>query len=80
MKIITESGPSDPRYCVDPNHTATKPCAAVLDLHRRIKEIEEGDGTWNGGDTVDVLTQWFGDHGIPIRDNAVEDDDPDSEG
>jgi len=29
-------------------------------------EIEDGDGSWNGGDVVDLLCQWFIMHGYKI--------------
>lgn len=38
--------------------------AAILSLFSRIKEDEEGDGNWNGGDVVDAVTGWFLELGI----------------
>lgn len=40
------------------------PTAPAWDLYRRIKEIEEPDGSWPGGDVVDVLDRWLRDNGI----------------
>lgn len=42
-------------------------CAAALDLFGRMKAIEDEDGGWNGGDTVDELCQWFREFGIDIN-------------
>lgn len=42
-----------------PFDQATPEGAAIADLFSRIKDIEEGTGDWNGGDVVDVLSQWF---------------------
>lgn len=59
---------------VSPPHTGstdtTTPdlplAAAVLGLYMQMKKIEAGDGSWGGGDTVAVVSQWFGDFGIDI--------------
>jgi hypothetical protein len=37
---------------------------AVADLFRRVKELEDPSGGWNGADCVEVLCEWFVDHGI----------------
>src|SRR4051812_28359516 len=38
----------------------------VLELFGRMKDIEDGDGGWNGGDTVDALCEWFAQFGINV--------------
>lgn len=38
--------------------------SAILSLFSRIKDIEEGDGNWNGGDVVDEITNWLLELGI----------------
>lgn len=38
--------------------------AEVFDLFARIKQLEQGDRSWPGGDVVSVLCAWFSDHGI----------------
>ncbi|MFE7530559.1 hypothetical protein ACFU7Y_33315 [Kitasatospora sp. NPDC057542] len=46
--------------------------AQVVRLFNRIKtEIENSDGSWNGGDVVDALTPWLGDLGIDILGDAI---------
>jgi hypothetical protein len=44
--------------------TRKTPPPEVLDLWRRIKELEHPDGGWPGCDVVDALTQWFGEYGL----------------
>jgi hypothetical protein len=39
----------------------------------RIKAIEEPDGSWPGGDVVDVLTEWFVSHGCDLSLAIAED-------
>jgi hypothetical protein len=40
---------------------------AVRDLYRTIREdIEESDGSWNGGDVVEALCGWFTRHGFDV--------------
>lgn len=36
----------------------------VIDLLRRIKDIEHADGSWPGADVVDEVTQWLTSYGI----------------
>lgn len=38
--------------------------AEVHDLFGRIKKLEWADGSWPGGDTVEVLCTWFLEHGV----------------
>jgi len=38
--------------------------AAILSLFNRIKGVEEGDGSWPGGDVVNEVTSWFLELGI----------------
>ncbi|RAS59483.1 hypothetical protein C8D87_11495 [Lentzea atacamensis] len=45
--------------------------AAVLDLFGRMKLIEDEDGGWNGGDTVDALSEWFAEFGIDVDDDVI---------
>lgn len=45
--------------------------AVVLDLFARMKELEDGDGGWNGGDTVDALSGWFAEFGIDVEADEV---------
>jgi hypothetical protein len=40
---------------------------AVLALYRIIRtDVEDIDGSWNGGDVVDALTEWFAGYGISV--------------
>jgi hypothetical protein len=64
----TVDEPDDPEHAADP---ATIKPAVVLDLFARIKAIEESDGGWPGGDTVDVLTAWFDKFGIDVDDDPA---------
>lgn len=36
----------------------------MVDLFRRLKLIEQTDGTWDGGDTVQIVSEWFLANGI----------------
>lgn len=38
--------------------------ATALDLLRRIKSLEQPDGSWPGAEIVALLCDWFTDHGI----------------
>jgi hypothetical protein len=40
------------------------PAGPVGDLLARMKTLEARHGSWPGADTVDVLTEWFRDHGV----------------
>ncbi|MDT7784997.1 MAG: hypothetical protein QOF58_3416 [Pseudonocardiales bacterium] len=69
----TSAAPIAPRgWQADPTTSSTTSapnlaeCAAVLDLFGRMKAIEDEDGGWNGGDTVDELCQWFREFGIDV--------------
>jgi|SRR6516164_9751082 hypothetical protein len=37
------------------------------ELLTRVKQIEEGDGSWNGGDVVELLSEWFTGLGLDIE-------------
>lgn len=59
-----ESWYGDPpagRTVIDPD---TPEGAAIIRLFRWIKEVEEPDGSWPGGDVVQQLTDWFTSLGI----------------
>lgn len=45
---------------------------AVLSLFARVKEIEQSDGSWNGGDIVAILTGWFDELGIDPESSVTE--------
>lgn len=45
---------------------------AILSLFGRLKSIEEGDGSWPGGDAVQELTGWFANLGIYPEDEPTE--------
>ncbi|GAA2678944.1 MULTISPECIES: hypothetical protein [Actinosynnema] len=63
-----------PRPCTGSTDAAASslaPAAAVLDLFTRIKRIEDGDGSWSGGDTVAVLSLWFAEFGIDVSTDAT---------
>lgn len=53
--------------------------ALVLDLFRRIKAIEQFDGSWPGADVVDILNAWFAEHQLNPDDPAPDDEDDDAE-
>jgi hypothetical protein len=57
-----------PTHETNTDHAATaafEPApAAVLNLLRRIKALEEPDGSWPGADVVDAVTEWFATFGI----------------
>ena len=36
-----------------------------------MKELEDGDGGWNGGDTVEALCEWFAEFGIDVDADEV---------
>lgn len=42
-----------------PLHPDRPTDAAILELFRRVKSIEDTDGSWNGADVVAVLADWF---------------------
>lgn len=45
----------------------TREGGAIHELFTTIKdEIEEGDGSWNGGDVVELLTRWFTELGYDV--------------
>lgn len=46
---------------IDPD---TPEGAAIMRLFRRVKEVQQADGTWPGGDTVEQLLDWF--HAVGI--------------
>lgn len=46
--------------------TAGDEKTVALALLSRIREIEDSDGSWGGGDVVDVLQAWFSELGIDI--------------
>lgn len=48
-----------PAPLLPPLHVDRPADAAILDLFSRIKTIEDADGSWNGGDVVAVLADWF---------------------
>lgn len=49
---------STPQRLLDTDHTTA--ATAIRGLFAQIKnEVETPDGGWNGGDVVDVLTEWF---------------------
>jgi hypothetical protein len=52
---------------------AAGPVAAISVLYARIKAIEEPDGSWPGGDVVDVLTEWFASRGCDLSLATAED-------
>lgn len=43
------------------------PPVTVLDLFGRMKDLEESDGSWNGGDVVESLCAWFDEFGIDVN-------------
>ncbi|WP_370973948.1 hypothetical protein [Amycolatopsis sp. cg9] len=45
--------------------------AVVLALFGRLKRLERGDGSWEGGDTVQALDAWFAEFGINIDADEV---------
>ncbi|MGW4527802.1 hypothetical protein [Amycolatopsis sp. NPDC004378] len=47
------------------------PPVTVLDLFGRMKDLEEGDGSWNGGDVVEALCEWFAEFGIDVDADEV---------
>lgn len=47
------------------------PPAAILDLFRRMKELEDCEGSWNGGDVVEALCEWFTEYGIDVDADEV---------
>lgn len=60
----TTPGPGNPIYD-ELAATLTQP-AVVLDLFTRMKRLERDSGDWNGGDTVQVLGDWFSGFGIDV--------------
>lgn len=54
---------------IDPD---TPEGVAILSLFGRLKDIEQGDGRWSGGDAVDELTGWFANLGIYPEDEPTE--------
>lgn len=47
------------------------PPVTVLDLFGRMKDLEDGDGGWNGGDVVQELCAWFAEFGIDVDADEV---------
>lgn len=39
----------------------------ITKLYVRLRrDVEDSDGGWNGGDTVEVLCEWFKEHGFDV--------------
>jgi hypothetical protein len=53
-------------YDQDSNQNAAQLAGAKV-LLAQIKQVEEPDGSWPGGDVVDVLTEWFTGLGLDIE-------------
>lgn len=53
-----------------PFDQCTREGAAIADLFNRIKDIEESTGDWNGGEVIDVLSQWFSELHIDVDGSA----------
>lgn len=47
----------------------------VADLFARIKQVEQRDGSWPGGDVVAVLCEWFAEQGYNVNASAEDEDD-----
>uniref|UniRef100_UPI002F90C54B hypothetical protein n=1 Tax=Kitasatospora sp. NBC_01519 TaxID=2903576 RepID=UPI002F90C54B len=46
--------------------------AQVVNLFNHLKtDVEDNDGSWDGGDVVDALTRWLGELGIDIDGDAI---------
>lgn len=54
---------------IDPD---TPEGTAILSLFGRLKNIEQTDGQWPGGDAVEELTDWFSELGISPDDEPTE--------
>lgn len=63
-----ELGRAEPEIWVNPD---TAEGAVIITLFRRLKGVEEGDGSWPGADVVDQLNAWLMSIGLH------PDDDPD---
>lgn len=49
---------------------------AINDLYRQVKEnAERSNGSWNGGDVVDVLAAWFSELGFSVDTQGDDDDE-----
>lgn len=60
--------PADPGGHTPTVDLTTDAGQAIVELFRSIKEdIEESDGSWSGGDTVQALTLWFMGLGIDVE-------------
>lgn len=53
-----------PRPAAPGSRTEPGADATVLDLFRRIKSVEQPDGSWPGAEVVPLLCAWFVAHGI----------------
>lgn len=53
--------PSTHSAVIDPD---TPEGMAILSLFRRMKDVEEGDGSWNGGAVANEIAEWLVEQGI----------------
>jgi hypothetical protein len=56
--------PSTRSAVIDPD---TPEGMAILSLFRRIKDVEEGDGSWNGGAVANEVAEWLIEQGIDLN-------------
>lgn len=81
VKARTERDEASSSPKADPTkQTRRRDAAAVDNLFRRIKSIEQHDGSWPGGDAVSVLCEWFTELGYDIDPDEANEDEPAYEG
>jgi hypothetical protein len=61
--------PPEPEPDIDPE---TREGDAIMRLFRMIKNVEEGDGGWPGGDVVEQLLAWFPSVGIDPDEHPMD--------
>ncbi|GGM67608.1 hypothetical protein GCM10012275_42720 [Longimycelium tulufanense] len=63
------ANPVDPDPMLDPD---TFEGGAILRLFRRLKNVEEPDGSWSGATVVEELTSWFQDLGFDLSEHPMD--------
>jgi hypothetical protein len=61
--------PSTRSVVIDPD---TPEGMAILSLFRRVKDVEEGDGSWNGGAVANEVAEWLIELGIDLNQGLTD--------
>jgi hypothetical protein len=61
--------PSTRSAVIDPD---TPEGMAILSLFRRAKDVEDGDGSWNGGAVVNEVAEWLIELGVDLNEGLTD--------